>query len=190
MEKINIRMADKNDASEILDIYSYYVINTPFTFEYTVPSILEFEKRIENVLEKYPYIVAEKNGKIVGYTYASPFKARSAYDWSVETSIYVGNDFKRLGIGRLLYESLERILKKQNVINLVACITYPNSKSISFHEHFGYVESARVKNIGYKFGKWHDVVWLQKSISEHFAEPKKIIPISEMDVSEIFQNIK
>lgn len=185
MENFNIRMATKSDALGILEIYSYYVINTPFTFEYTVPSILEFEKRIASVLEEYPYIVAEKNGKIVGYTYASTFKNRSAYDWSVETSIYVDNNFKCLGIGTLLYEKLELILKKQNIINLVSCITYPNTKSISFHKRLGYEEMARLKNIGYKFGEWHDVIWLQKCIAEHFETPEKVVPVYQTDFSGI-----
>ena len=175
MNNICLRIATKKDAQALIDIYKYYVLNTPFTFEYDVPSVEEFEKRIETISEKYPYIVAEKDGTIVGYTYASAFKNRSAYDWSVETSVYVKNELNNLGIGTLLCKKLEEILKEQNIVNLIACITFPNTKSIEFHQKLGYEEVARIKKVGYKFGKWHDVVWLQKNINEYKENPPEII---------------
>lgn len=120
-----IRTATENDAEALLDIYSYYVKNTAITFEYEVPSVDEFRKRIAAVLRKYPYLVSERNGTIVGYTYASPFKDRKAYDWSVETTIYTDKNFRGKGIGKELYTALEHALALQNIINLNACIAYP-----------------------------------------------------------------
>lgn len=100
---ITIRSALKEDMQELVTIYSYYVENTAITFEYEVPSVEEFTNRYQNVIKKYPYIVALINDKIVGYAYVSPFKSRAAYDWAVETSIYCHKDYQKQGIGKALY---------------------------------------------------------------------------------------
>ena len=107
---MNIRIAKPEDAKKLVDIYKYYVEETSVTFEYDIPSIEEFTKRIEKTLKKYPYLVAEKNNKIYGYAYAGAFKGRRAYDWSVETSIYVKAGISNHGVGTLLYKELERYL--------------------------------------------------------------------------------
>ena len=140
-----IRIATKEDAKALLDIYKYYVEQTTITFEYETPSVEEFERRIENTLKKYPYLVEEEDGKIYGYTYAGPFKERAAYDWSVETTIYVDKDARGKGIGKKLYKALEKILGMQNIINVDACITYPEQEdeyvtknSAQYHTHLGY----------------------------------------------------
>ena len=112
--KLQIRVATKEDAEALLAIYAPYVEKTAITFEYEVPSIEEFRCRIQETLKKYPYLVAEKNRRIVGYAYASCFKNRAAYDWCVETSIYVNYDLKRCGIGKKLYLALEKALKAQH----------------------------------------------------------------------------
>ena len=124
MQRI-IRIATEDDAKELLAIYAPYVENTAITFEYTIPTLEEFTDRIRQILKKYPYLVAERNGEILGYAYASPFHQREAYGWSVETTVYVREDSKRLGIGKELYKALERALSMQNIINLNACIGYP-----------------------------------------------------------------
>lgn len=177
---MNIRIAKPEDAKELLNIYNYYVKNTTITFEYDTPTIEEFENRIKNTLAKYPYLVAEADNKIYGYTYASAFKGRRAYDWAVETSIYIQNDNSRSGIGTLLYNELERYLKLQNIINLNACITYPNKKSENFHKRFGYETVAHFTKCGYKFGQWNDVIWMEKFIGDHVDNPADLIPFSEL----------
>ena len=106
------------DAEELLEIYAPYVKNTAITFEYDVPSVEEFRQRIVNISDRYPYIKAVDNGQIVGYAYAGCFKDRRAYDWSVETTIYVRQDCKRMGIGRLLYDRLEHELKSMGILNM------------------------------------------------------------------------
>lgn len=179
---MNIRIATAEDAKELLSIYKYYVENTTITFEYDTPTIEEFKNRIKNTLVKYPYIVAEKDNKIYGYAYASAFKERSAYDWAVETSIYVDVDSSKQGIGRLLYNELERYLKLQNIINVNACITYPNEKSESFHKKFGYKTVAHFTKCGYKFGQWNDMIWMKKFLREHSVPPKDVIPFSELNL--------
>ena len=142
----------------------------------------EFENRIKNTLVKYPYIVAEKDNKIYGYTYASAFKGRRAYDWAVETSIYVEANSSRNGVGTLLYNELERYLKLQNIINVNACITYPNEKSENFHKKFGYKTVGHFTKCGYKFGQWNDMFWMEKFLGEHSIPPKDVIPFSELNL--------
>ena len=121
-----IRIAEESDSKELLEIYAYYVEKTAITFEYEVPSIKTFGERIHKTLKRYPYLVSEKDGRLAGYAYAGPFKDRRAYDWSVETTIYIAKDVRRQGIGRELYTALEHALALQNVINLNACIAYPD----------------------------------------------------------------
>ena len=113
MENIVIRSASVKDAEALLNIYAYYVENTAITFEYEVPTVEEFQQRIANTLKKYPYLVAEKEGTILGYAYAGVFKDRAAYDWSAEVTIYLSHNATKCGIGRKLYEALETEMKKR-----------------------------------------------------------------------------
>ena len=174
---LRIRMAEPDDAFTLLGIYEPYVENTCITFEYQVPSQEEFTKRIRETLKKYPYLAAEQNGEIVGYAYASPFKGRPAYDWAVETTVYLKENAKGKGIGRQLYTALEDILRKQNITNANACITYPNPESMGFHEKMGYRIVGHFSKCGYKDGLWRDVVWMEKFLQEHLEKPKAVIPV-------------
>ena len=137
---ITFRIAKVEDASRILEIYAYYVENTAVSYEYDVPALSEFTERIRNILVKYPYIVAEEDGRIVGYIYASRFAQRAAYGWAAGTSIYIDRDFHRRGIGKLLYEKLEAILKLQNITNLYAGAADPMEEEDPYltrnSEHF------------------------------------------------------
>lgn len=184
---LSIRIAEPEDAGAILNIYSYYVENTAITFEYEVPFEEEFRERIVNTLRKYPYLVAEKDGQIIGYAYAGVFKGRAAYDWDVETSIYVDKDAKKQGIGRQLYEALEKILRKQNIVNLYACITCPETDdeyatrdSIHYHEKMGYRLVGEFRRCGYKFGRWYSMVWMEKQIGEKAENQKNVTWFSEL----------
>ena len=177
---MNIRIAKLEDAKNLVNIYKYYVENTAITFEYEVPSVEEFRDRIKNTLSKYPYLVAEKDNKIYGYAYASSFKTRPAYNWAVETSIYVNHELSRNGVGTLLYTKLEEYLRLQNIINLNASISYPNEKSEEFHKKLGYKTVAHFTKCGYKFEKWHDMIWMEKFIGKHTIPPKNLIPFPEL----------
>ena len=170
----SIRTATPDDAKELVAIYDYYVKETAITFEYETPSIEEFRGRIEKVLKKYPYIVIEKGKEILGYAYASTFKDRDAYQWSVELSIYLRKDVRRAGLGRMLYEELEKRLKAQGILNLYACIGYPDVEdehltrdSVKFHEKLGYSMIGKFNKCGYKFNTWYSMVWMEKLIGEH-----------------------
>ena len=175
-----IRTATEADADELLAIYAPYVIDTVITFEYTVPSVEEFAERIKHTLVKYPYLVALEDNVIVGYAYVSAFKGRAAYDWAVETSIYLKKDCKGKGLGTKLYLALEEVLKRQNILNLNACISYPNPESVRFHERLGYKTVAHFTQCGYKFEKWHDMIWMEKMIGEHTSNPQQVIPFPKL----------
>jgi len=177
---ITIRIAKEADIEEILAIYAPYVRETAITFEYTVPTIEEFSERMRKTLTKYPYLVAVQKAEILGYAYASEFKNRAAYDWAVETTIYVKQDSRKSGVGKKLYRALEAVLEKQNICNLYACIAYPNPGSIGFHEHLGYQTIGHFSKCGYKFETWYDMIWMEKLIGEHGANPKSVIPITEL----------
>lgn len=176
---ITIRMANPADAQALLNIYAPYVINTAITFEYNVPSVEEFASRIAHSLEKYPYLIAEEGGNILGYAYASPFHDRPAYDWAVETSIYVDQNIKHRGIGRKLHDALESTLREQGILNMNACIAYPpeedehlDKNSVEFHAHMGYRLVGEFYKCGYKFNRWYNMVWMEKLIGEHLSDQK------------------
>ena len=179
---LTIRPANLADAQAIQVIYAPYVEKTAITFEYLVPSKEEFRSRIAHTLERYPYLAAIKGEKPLGYAYVSPFKERAAYSWAVETSIYISEDARGLGLGSQLYKVLEYILKQQNIINLNACITYPNPASIAFHEHFGYKTVAHFTKCGYKLDRWQDMIWMEKMLSEHPEKPQPVIPVTKLEL--------
>ena len=186
------RIATISDAKELLDIYAPYVTDTAISFEYDVPSLEEFEARITDILKKYPYLVAENNGEILGYAYTHAFVGRAAYDHAVETTIYLKEGRTKMGIGRMLYEALERISSAQNILNMNACIGYPEPpdehltmNSVQFHEHMGYRMVGTFHNCGYKFGTWYHMVWMEKMIGKHNPTPLPVIPFSDLNTEEI-----
>ena len=119
MEKTLIRNAKLQDAEDILGIYAYYVENTAITFEYDVPALEEFQNRMKKIMEKYPYLVLEQDGKIAGYAYAGAFVGRAAYAWSCEMTIYLDRNVRKCGLGRKLYEALEERLREMGILNLL-----------------------------------------------------------------------
>ena len=184
---ISLSVACPEDAEKLLAIYAPYVKNTAVSFEYAVPTAEEFRQRIENTLEKYPYITAEIDGETVGYAYASLFKSRPAYARAVETSIYVRKDRHGEGIGRALYEALEAALKMQNILNANACIVYSETESelltkdsMRFHEKMGYRLAGHFSDCGYKFGRWFDMIWMEKHLGEHTDAPENVKPFPEI----------
>lgn len=187
MKGMKIRVATREDAKKLVEIYAPYVEKTAITFEYTVPTVQEFEKRMEHILQQYPYLVAEREGEIVGYAYAGAFHEREAYRWAVETTMYVRQDQRKMGIGGKLYEALENVLSVQNILNLNACIAYPEEEdeyltqnSVQFHKHFGYQLVGQFHRCGYKFGRWYHMVWMEKHIGEHMDKPFIVKPFDEV----------
>ncbi len=171
MDQMSIRNVRTSDAGRLAEIYSHYVLDTAVSFEYKAPSADEFIKRIEHTAAKYPYLVCEKANIVVGYAYAEAYSKREAYSWTVSTSIYIDKDHRREGIGTRLYASLEQELQKQGIINLLAGVAFSEEEdkylthdSYLFHLKEGYEKVAHMKTVGKKFGRWYDLLWMQKKI--------------------------
>ena len=240
---IKLRLATPQDVEALLEIYAPYVKQTAISFEYDVPSAAEFAERIEQTLQRYPYLLAYasdeatfanderdknfkisasaasagskilpadeardctsaakqnsanlivavkqsgvnlKHGQILGYAYASAFKERAAYDWSAESSVYVSQNVRAFGIGRLLYEALQRALGAQNIVDMHACIAcgddeYLNDASVRFHERMGFRFVGKFERCAYKFGRWYDMAWMQKPIGEHLQNQPAMKPFA------------
>ena len=173
-----IRPATEADAPALLAIYAPYVTQTAITFEYQPPTVQEFAGRIRDILQKYPYLVADRQGELVGYAYASQLKGRAAYAWSVETSIYLRQDCRGGGLGRKLYQALEEQLKERGIINLYACIASTpgeepllQNASVKFHKRMGYEPVGHFSRCGFKPDRWYDVIWMEKMLGEHPERP-------------------
>lgn len=186
-EEVMIRVATPEDAEEILAIYAPYVEKTAITFEYEVPGLEEFRERIHNTLKKFPYLVAQRDGEILGYAYTGAFKGRAAYDWAVETTIYLKENQRKTGVGRKIYTALEDVSRAQNILNMNACIGYPEVEdehltrnSVQFHAHLGYSAVGEFHKCGYKFGTWYNMVWMEKMLGAHPAKPDPVIPFPEL----------
>ena len=154
-----IRLATRADVPAILNIYAPYIRETAITFEYEVPEISEFENRFDSIAAKYPWIVWEEEGKILGYAYADAAFARRAYAWDADLSIYLDKDARGRGVGSRLYGCLEEMLRNLGYCTLYAIITGANEPSRRFHEKRGYVCEGVLKNTGFKLGRWYDVAW-------------------------------
>jgi len=175
-----LRLAKETDGETLLDIYRYYVEETSITFETEVPTLREFQGRIRDTLTKFPYLVLEEDGEILGYAYAHPFHQRAAYNWTVETSIYVRKNPRRGGVGTCLYEALFDMLRRQGVQALCAIVTVPNEPSMAFHQRMGFSVAGTIPRCGYKLGQWHGVAYLYRLLSEGGEAPPPLRPLREL----------
>ena len=160
------------DAPQLVEIYAPYVKDTAISFEYDVPSVEEFKNRIGNITKVYPYLKAvRETGELIGYAYAGRFRTRKAYDPTAEVSVYVRQSCRGNGVGKALYAELEKELASMGIHSLIAVLSvtdiedrYLTNASLRFHEAMGYKRCAHFHEIGFKFGKWYDMVWLEKLI--------------------------
>lgn len=166
MPPLIIRQALPNDAQALSDIYRPYVETTAVSFEAVAPSVTEFTGRIAKALSKWQWLVAERDGVVVGYAYGSTHRERAAYQWSVEVSAYVGAAHHRQGIGRALYGRLFEDLIALGYCNAYAGITLPNDASVGLHRSVGFEPIGVFKRVGRKFGRWHDVGWFHRMLQE------------------------
>ena len=167
-----IRLAVPADGARIAAIYAPAVIERATSFELAPPDAVEMTRRVTHILTRTPWLVAEENGVVLGYAYASLHRERHAYQWSVEVSAYVDDAVRRAGQGRALYNALFRILVAQGYVNAYAGITLPNPPSVGFHRAMGFEEIGVYRGIGYKFGRWHDVVWMHRLLASPTADVK------------------
>jgi len=173
---ITIRNAAKSDASDLAVIYKYYVDNFPYSFEYTAPDTAEFEARIAEITEFYPYFVCEEDGEILGFAYAHKYREREAYKWICETSIYIKHDTLQRGIGTALYNELLPALKMQGFTKVFAGIGCPNNASERFHEKMGFKLLATFPDMGYKQDSWHNVKYYVYDLNPVTAHMESPIP--------------
>lgn len=176
-----IRLANKFDVVQILDIYRPYIENTSISFETIVPSIEEMATRIECVLATTPWLILEENNIILGYAYASKHRERAAYKWSVDVSAYVRQDHRGKGIGKVLYTALLSVLRLQGYCNVYAGICLPNESSVGIHEYFGFKKIANYTKVGYKSGQWHDVGWWELFLEQHNTKPAEPLPLNDIE---------
>jgi L-amino acid N-acyltransferase YncA len=187
--RFEIRLIDESDASDVLEIYKPYVLNTIISFEYEVPTLSEFLQRIKTNTADYPWLVCLWDGKIIGYAYGSKHRYRTAYQWSPEATVYLSPGIHRKGIGRLLYETLFSLLRLQGHFNVYAGVGLPNEKSVDFHKASGFEEIGIFKKVGYKHGNWHDTQWFQLHLTKHIDNPPTPKKLKEVQEHEAFKAI-
>jgi len=180
-----VRLASPDDVDDCKEIYSPYARDTAISFEKSPPNTIEFEERITGTLKSYPWLVCDHENSVIGFAYASGHRGRDAYQWSVESSVYVSEEFHRAGVAKGLYNSLFETLRLQGFYNVYAGTTLPNPPSVKFHRAMGFEPVGVYHNVGYKRGKWHDVKWWHLALQPHVDDPDPPTPIGELDTSEL-----
>jgi L-amino acid N-acyltransferase YncA len=173
-----IRMATAQDGEQIAAVYAPSVTSTVISFEMEPPGTAEMTRRVTEALVKYPWLVAERGGEVVGYARGGPYKDRAAYGWSVEMSVYIRATAHRSGLGRSLYGVLFDLLALQGFFMAYAGVTLPNPASVGLHESLGFTPVGVYRAAGYKFGAWHDVGWWQRPLQPLVPEPPPPRPIT------------
>jgi L-amino acid N-acyltransferase YncA len=171
MEAFVIRPADEGDAVACAEIYAPYVRDTAITFELDPPSPAQMAGRINDANRRHSWVVLEDGGRVVGYAYAHAFAERPAYRWACETSIYLELGRRRTGAGRALYEDLFARLAERGYRRAIAGMTLPNAASAGLHAAVGFAPMGTYHQIGWKHGAWHDVAWMQRTISDAADPP-------------------
>ena len=178
---MRIEIADVKYSGQIADIYAPFVRSTSVSFETEAPDGAAMAKRIENIKEKYPFIVCRDSKRITGYAYAAPFGERSGFDWTVFSSIYVHPGYQRKGIGEALYISLLEILRTQGFVNVYAAVALPNDPSCALHSKVGFRQQCVLKNVGFKLGRWHDLAYFHVGLNDDEISPQKTVDFKELD---------
>jgi L-amino acid N-acyltransferase YncA len=175
-----VRLATADDAAAIAAVYGPYVESTVISFEVVPPDAAEMQTRVASVMARLPWLVCERDARIVGYAYASPHHVRAAYQWSVDTAVYVSADAQRAGVGRELYCALFPMLLRLGYVNAYAGITLPNAKSVGLHESLGFEPLGVYRHVGFKFGQWHDVGWWSLQLQPLHASPRPPLALHEI----------
>jgi L-amino acid N-acyltransferase YncA len=181
-----IRLATLDDAPQVLAIYGPYTA-TPISFELAPPSIEDMRGRVAKVIPRYPWLVYVDGGEVLGYAYASQHRERPAYQWSVDTSVYISQNAHRRGIGRALYTSLLAMLPLQGYVNAYAGVTLPNPGSVGLHEAMGFQPVGVYRQVGFKCGAWHDVGWYQRPLQQVASAPGPLRAIENIRWTEAWE---
>jgi len=175
-----IRLASAGDAEAIAAIYRPVVETTSISFETIAPDRDEMAKRLAGTLASHPWLVCDVDGRVAGYAYAAKHRVRAAYQWSVDTSVYVDPAWHRSGVGRGLYRSLFAVLGAQRFCNAFAGIALPNPASVALHEAVGFEPLGVYRRVGFKLGAWHDVGWWQLTVGTRVSMPTAPRPVAEI----------
>lgn len=159
------------DSAACAAIYAPFVSSSAVSFEDVAPDAAEFARRIEATSARHPWLVAERDGEVTGYAYASPYRERAAYRWAAEAAVYVGEAHRRRGVGRQLYAALFELLARQGLRTVCAGVTLPNPASVALHEACGFTPVGVYRRIGYKRGQWWDVGWWQLELAAAEGDP-------------------
>lgn len=182
-----IRQVEERDMSQVQAIYDKYVNHTVFTFDYATPTVEKMTQTMHEVLRRYPYLVCTQGDEVKGYAYAHAVSPRESYKWTVELSIYLDTDSCGRGIGRRLYGALLNLLRQQNVQTAYACITHPNSVSERFHQSMGFSLLAEWPHSGYKLGRWHDVIWMEKRLGSCPVPAPELVCFNDLPPQKVKQ---
>ncbi len=185
----NIRLITTADAAGALEVYAPYVLTTAYSFEYEVPSLATFTKKIEKITSQYPWLVCECNGEIVAYAYGSVQHDRPGYQWTTEATVYMKEAYHRKGIARVLYSALFDMLKMQGYFTVYANVLTTNTGSCAFHKAMGFEEIGIYKNIGYKLGEWRSNLGMQLFLKEHVIDPPIPSGIDDVKDTDAFREI-
>ncbi len=174
-----LRIAKPGDAAEIAAIYAPYVRETVISFEINPPDTDEMLRRITATLTTYPWLVAESEGRVVGYAYASQHRTREAYRWACDVAVYLSPEVQGQGLGSRLYTELLRILTAQGFRIAYGGIALPNAASVALHERLEFRHLGTYTQVGFKLGQWHDVGWWQRTLSSEEGVPQEIVPFAK-----------
>jgi phosphinothricin acetyltransferase len=175
-----VRLATPDDGPACAAVYAPYVEDTAISFELVPPDGAEMGARIARTVERTPWVVVEMDGVVRGYAYGTRHRDRAAYDWTVETTVYVDRGFSRQGIGRIAMSAVLAILRLQGAHLAVAGITPPNRGSVALHEALGFVRVGEFEAIGWKFGTWHGVEWFALELGPRDEEPAPLVPLRRL----------
>jgi L-amino acid N-acyltransferase YncA len=179
-ERPTVRLATAHDAAACAAIYAPYVLETAISFELVPPDEAEMAARIERVIARTPWVVVEVGGVVRAYAYGTRHRDRAAYDWTVETTVYVERDFQRAGLGRLAMSAVLAILRLQGAHLAVAGVTPPNPGSARLHESLGFERIGTFEGIGFKQGAWHGVEWYGLELGPRDEDPAPLRPLPEL----------
>ena len=179
------RSVRPDDASALAAIHNHYVAATAITFQVEPSTQAMFRRKIEDIAGRYPFLVCEEAGRVLGFAYAAAFRTKEAYQWDVELTVYLAPDCQGKGAGSGLYARLLRLLTAQGFAAAYACVTVPNEASGALHRRFGFTEVGRFPASGYKLGRWHDVVWYHLPLGDMPDPPPAPLPFGALSAAKV-----
>jgi phosphinothricin acetyltransferase len=179
-----VRLAQIADAEAILSIYAPYVEKTAITLTSAIPTLEDVVLKMLEVKRRFPYLVCELDGQVVGFAFGDWVQQHEAYRWNADMSVYIDPRFQGQGVATALYTAIIPLLKAQGYCNIYAVIALPNDASVALHKHFGFSEQSVNKANAYKLGEWRDVLWMEYRIPGAFDPAKHGHPVPLVDVNQ------